>query len=60
MKVEYFNLWSNNLNQQMEFKVYGDGGKPVIVFPSQGGRFYEYEDFGMVGSCQPFIADGKI
>jgi esterase/lipase superfamily enzyme len=60
MQVEYYNLWSVHLNQQMEFKVYGNRGKPVIVFPSQGGRFYEYEDFGMVGACQPYIADGKI
>jgi esterase/lipase superfamily enzyme len=60
MKVEYFNLWSDQLNQPMEFKVYGDRGKPAIVFPTQGGRFFEYEDFGMVGACQPLIADGKV
>lgn len=60
MKVEYIKWWSSHLNQDMELKTYGDAGKPVLVFPSQGGRFYEYEDFGMVGACQPFIADGKI
>jgi esterase/lipase superfamily enzyme len=44
----------------MELKVYGQAGKPVVVFPTQGGRFYEYEDFGMVEACRPFIEGGKI
>ena len=37
----------------MELKVYGHAGKPILVFPTQGGRFYEYEDFGMVEACRP-------
>lgn len=44
----------------MELKVYGEGGKPVLVFPSGGGRFYEYEDFGMVEACRPFLDSGRI
>jgi len=44
----------------MEFKVYGHGGKPVIVFPSSGGRFYEYEDFRMVDACASFIERGIV
>jgi esterase/lipase superfamily enzyme len=44
----------------MEIKVYGHFGKPVIVFPAQGGRFYEYEDFKMVESIAWFIEMGKI
>ena len=31
----------------MEFKVYGTAGKPVLVFPSQDGRFYDFENQGM-------------
>jgi esterase/lipase superfamily enzyme len=60
MNVEYHKWWSPNLNQDMELKVYGHGGKAVVVFPTSGGRFYQYEDFGMVGACQPFIDEGKI
>jgi len=44
----------------MELKVYGQAGKPVVVFPAQGGRFYEFEDFGMVNACHPFLGDEKI
>lgn len=60
MNVEYHKWWSRNLGQEMELKVYGHGGKPVLVFPSAGGRFYEYEDFGMVEACRPFVETGKI
>ena len=60
MNVEYHNWWSENLNQPMELKVYGHAGKAVVVFPTSGGRFNQYEDFGMVEACRPFIDEGKI
>ncbi len=60
MHTEYHKWWSDHLNQEMELKVYGHFGKPVLVFPSQGGRFYEYEDFQMVQAIQGYINDGKI
>ncbi len=60
MHIEYRRAWSRHLGQDMELKVYGHAGKPVIVFPCQGGRFHEYEDFGMVEACRPFIESGTI
>ena len=44
----------------MELKVYGHSGKPVLVFPCQGGRFYEWEDFQMVDAIHWFVDEGKI
>ncbi len=44
----------------MELKVYGHFGKPILVFPSQGGRFFEYEDFQMVQAIQEFVDGGKV
>ena len=58
MNVEYYREWSSCLNQDMEFKVYGHAGKPVIVFPAQCGRFYEFEDFGMVDAVRWYIENG--
>ena len=55
MKIEYRQFYSSNLGREMAFKVYGYGGKPVIVFPSSGGRFYEYEDFQMIDAVKDFI-----
>lgn len=58
MNIEYHKYWSDSLQQDMEFKVYGHAGKPVVVFPAQCGRFYEFEDFGMVGAVSGFIGEG--
>ncbi|MGD8475420.1 MAG: alpha/beta hydrolase-fold protein [Anaerolineae bacterium] len=60
MKTEYHKWWSSALGHDMELKVYGDAGKSAVVFPSAGGKFYEFEDFGMVEACRPFIEEGKL
>ncbi len=44
----------------MELKVYGHDGKAILVFPASNGRFYHYEDQGMVEACRGFIDAGKI
>jgi esterase/lipase superfamily enzyme len=51
MNIEYHRFWSKALDQDMEFKIYGHAGKPVVVFPSQSSGFYQYEDFSMVWAC---------
>ena len=58
--MEYRKWWSPALGRDMELKVYGHAGKPVLVFPSGGGRFFEYEDFGMVEACRPFLEAGRV
>ena len=60
MNVEYHKWWSPNLNHNMELKIYGHAGKAVIVFPTTSGKFHEYEDFGMVEACRPFMDNGEI
>jgi esterase/lipase superfamily enzyme len=60
MKTEYFSHFSTCLNRQMEYKVYGHSGKPVLVFPTSRGRFYQYEDFGMIEAIYAFIDQGQI
>lgn len=60
MKKSYFQWYSPALGKDMALNVYGHGGKPVIVFPSSGGSYYEYEDFGMVGCIENEIESGKF
>lgn len=60
MQSEYQKWWSSHLSQDMELKVFGFAGKPILVFPTQAGRFFEYEDFGMVEACREFIETGKL
>lgn len=60
MHIEYHKRYSTSLNRDMEFKIYGHAGIPFIVFPSSGGDFSEYEDFGMIHVCRDFIESGQI
>ena len=60
MNIEYRSFYSSNLNREMPFKIYGHAGKPMLVFPSSGGSFHEYEDFNMIDVIWPFIENGDI
>ena len=60
MNIEYRSFYSSNLNREMPVKIYGHAGKPMLVFPSSGGSFHEYEDFGMIDAIWPFIENGEI
>jgi esterase/lipase superfamily enzyme len=44
----------------MEALVYGHGGPPLVVFPSSQGRFFEYEDAGMIRALAPKIESGGL
>lgn len=52
--------YSPNLSQDMTLRTYGHQGKVFLVFPSQEGRYYEYDDFGMVDVVKPWLDAGKI
>jgi esterase/lipase superfamily enzyme len=60
MQIEYHKWFSPILGHDMEMKVYGYYGKPVLVFPAQAGSFHEFEDFGMIDRLSPFIEAGQI
>ena len=60
MQTEYAAWHSPALGQNMELKAYGWRGRPILVFPTSGGRFHEYEDFGMTGALEPFIEEGRV
>lgn len=60
MQKEYAAWHSPAVGQKMELKAYGWSGRPVLAFPTSGGRFHEYEDFGMIGALQPFLEEGRL
>ena len=60
MNINYVKKYSAALGRDMEYKTYGDKGHPVLVFPSQDGRFYDYQDFDMVGVLSGYIDRGQI
>ena len=55
MKIEWFKEYSHCLDRDMEFKVYGHAGRPILVFPAQNGRFFDFENFGMVNTVEHYI-----
>ena len=59
MKIEYHRHYSGYLGRDMEFKVYGHGGKPVIFIPCQGGRYVDFENFKMIDYWGKFIEEGR-
>lgn len=59
MKIEYMRQFSYQLDRQMEFKIYGHAGKPVLFIPCQGGRFFDFENFKMIDYWAPWIEAGK-
>lgn len=60
MRREYIKWYSPSLNRDMELLAYGENGFPVVVFPTSGGRFHEYEDRGMVNALRPKIESGGL
>ena len=47
MQIRYYKEYSRYLNRDMEFKVYGHAGRPILIFPCQSGRFFDWEDRNM-------------
>ncbi len=60
MKRDYHKWFSPRLGRDMELLVFGHGGLPAVVFPTSCGRFFEFEDRGMVGAIQGDIAAGRV
>src|SRR5260370_1099182 len=59
MRRDYIKWYSPSLHRDMELLVFGERGFPFVPFPTSGGRFYEYEDRGMVNALRPKIHRGE-
>jgi esterase/lipase superfamily enzyme len=60
MHVEERTWSSPALGHDMSLKVYGHDGRPVVAFPSQEGRYWDFETWGMVEACADFIVSGRM
>ena len=56
----YYKEWSRVLGRDMEFKVYGTAGVPVLALPARGGRFYDWENNGMPDAIAQLLNEGKV
>ncbi len=60
MEMQYFKAYSPALGRDMECKVYGHAGRPVLFIPCQDGRFFDFEAYQMVNTWAPWIESGQV
>jgi len=60
MNREYRKNYSHELGRDMEALVFGHAGQPLLVFPTSMGRFFEYEDRGMIQALAGKIDAGQL
>jgi len=60
MDREYIAWDSPTLGRRMEMLWFGHAGRPMIWFPTSAGRFYQNEDFGLVGAVGDLVESGAI
>ncbi len=60
MKREYHKWFSPSLGRDMELLAFGHAGLPALVFPTSCGRFFEFEDRGMVDAVQHKLEQGHL
>ncbi len=59
MQVRYFKDYSPALGRDMECKLYGHAGKPILYIPCQDGRFFDFENFRMTDAWAPWLESGR-
>ena len=58
MEVQYRKEYSPALGRDMECKIYGHKGRPVLFIPCQDGRFFDFENFQMTDTWSPWLESG--
>ena len=60
MNVEHIHHYSHHLDREMNIRVYGHDGLPLVAFPCQNGDCYNYEGYGFLDNIADFIEGGAI
>jgi len=60
MNREYHRWHSLRLNRDMELLIFGHAGARVLVFPTSQGRYYEWEDRGMIYALREQLERGWL
>lgn len=60
MYREHVRWYSPSLGRDMEYLWFGKFGRPVILFPTSAGRYYENEDFKLAASLSDKVNAGDI
>lgn len=60
MKREAHHWHSTALQRDMELLVFGESGARVLVFPTSMGRYFDWEDRGMIAALSGRITAGEL
>lgn len=60
MDRAYDSFQSQILERRVEYLWFGRAGRPLLMFPTSGGRFWENEERGLVASLGDYVADGRL
>lgn len=56
-----YGAWdSPRLSKKMEYLWFGHAGRPLILFPTSGGRFFENDDFHLTSSLSEKVDRGEL
>jgi len=57
---EYQKTVSASLGRVMEMLVFGHAGQPLLAFSTSAGRFFDYENFGVIAALEERIQAGEM
>ncbi|MGQ0615073.1 MAG: alpha/beta hydrolase-fold protein [Planctomycetaceae bacterium] len=60
MERAYDSFQSGLLARRVEYLWFGHAGRPLLMFPTSGGRFWENEERGLVASLADYVAEGRL
>lgn len=60
MHREYHKWYSPSLNRDMELLIFGHAGARALIFPTSKGRFYEWQDRGMMDTLGEQLERGWL
>lgn len=60
IQEEYHKWYSPSLGRDIEHLVFGHSGRPVILFPTSRGSYYQNKDEGLIESARWFLENGMV
>lgn len=60
MRRDHLSLFSPAMGTEGGVIAYGNFGRPLLVFPSEQGRCFDYENNGMIGVLSHLIDEGRL
>jgi esterase/lipase superfamily enzyme len=60
MSERHLRWYTPHLSRDFEMLAFGNGGLPLILYPTSFGRYYQNKDFGLVDSVAGYIDAGRL